>query len=49
MSQLKSSSKLDDYNTALVDDFNIKFSKQPEEFKTSWCQKYAGSLTKTVN
>lgn len=44
----KNGKSLDEYNTAMVEDFKIKFGKQPEEFKTSWCQKYAGSLDKSA-
>ena len=36
----------DDYNTSLVEDFKLKFGKQPEDFKISWCQKYADSIDK---
>jgi hypothetical protein len=42
----KNGKSLDEYNAAMVEDFKVKFGKQPEEFKTSWCQKYAGSLDK---
>jgi len=45
----KNGKTLDEYNTALVEDFRVKFGEQPESFKTSWCEKYAASLDKKTN
>ncbi len=42
----KNGKSLDEYNAAMVEDFKVKFGKQPEDFKSSWCQKYAGSFDK---
>jgi hypothetical protein len=40
----KNGMSVEEWNRGLVEDFRVKFAKQPDEFKLDWCQKYGDSL-----